>query len=70
MFFFFLNVDMSHKDTVLNVNTHISWRSSGTSTLILMKGVLTIGLFGFTGRNLSKVTISFSVASHAAYSMT
>lgn len=50
--------------------TCICRRSSGTSSLILMKVFLVAGLFGLTGRNRSSVTISFSVASHAAYSIT
>lgn len=51
-------------------DTHICRRSSGTSSLILMKVVFVVGLFGLTGRNRSSSTISLNVESHAAYSMT
>ncbi len=60
-----------HKSVCASVNqTYICRRSSGTSSLILMKVVFVAGLFGLTGRNRSSVTISFNVASHAAYSIT
>lgn len=54
----------------LNGGTHASLRSSGTSTAHLKKEFLLTGLFWFTGRSLSNVTISLYVASQAAYSMT
>lgn len=50
--------------------TYICRRSSGTSNLILINVFLVAGLLGLTGRNRSSVTISFNVASHAAYSIT
>ena len=51
-------------------SAHICRRSSGTSRSIFRKVLLVAGVLGLTGLSRSSVTISFSVASQAAYSMT
>ena len=54
----------------LSHNTYYSRRSSGTSISNLKNVVLSMGAFGFLGRNLSLATISVYVFSQPKYSTT